>query len=288
LREFNMVYTQVEDAVVHRDWIRRTTDGRAPPTSLDTPWRPMHYPDAIPRDAFDEVIVGHDPAGKGRDRFAFVTVGQVTHMPEDLPESLRHIALTEDGDHEPVHIRHILDVWQAADVPPSRWRSKLEALYDRYHPDEIAIESNLNATWTADDDAMPRRVKQAIAPVPTTRSKHSWKDGVPSIGSDIETGRYRFYDDGADDCRTEELVTALTSIQMAEGELQGHTPDLVMALYMTHKRLSSGHISSSSTDMRYGRDEDGKRRERNDRDKRRELKDSEVGQAILNRRDDMF
>ena len=202
-------------------------------------------------------------------------------MPEDLPESLRHIALTEDGDHEPVHIRHILDVWQAADVPPSRWRGKLEALHDRYRPDEIAIESNLNATWTADDDAMPRRVKRCIEPVPTTRSKHSWKDGVPSIGSDIETGRYRFYDDGSDDCRTEELVTALTSIQMAEGELQGHTPDLVMALYMAHKELTdpSGDLTVSRTNLKHGRA--NAEQEQKDRDTKAALQESEVGQAIL-------
>jgi hypothetical protein len=287
LREFNMVYTQLEDAIVHRAWIDRTESSRASPVDTADAWRPQHYPREITRADYDEIVVGHDPAGAGRDRFAFVTVGTVTHQPDDLPPQFDSLTLGEDGEQHPVQLRHILDVWQAQEVPPSRWRNKLTALYDRYNPDAIAIESNLNATWTADDDEIPTRVRRAIDPIATTRRKHSWKDGVPSIGSDIETGKYRFYNGG--ESMTDELVNALTSVQMNEGELVGHTPDLVMALYMTHKRLTEGgHLSSSSTDMRYGRDEKSKERESRDREKRKTLRDSEVGQAILNQRDGMY
>jgi hypothetical protein len=283
LREFCMVYTQLEDAIVHRAWIDRTSTDRAPPVDAGDAWRPMHYPDDVTRPDFDRVVVGHDPAGAGRDRFAFVTVGVLTHRPQDLPPQYDSLTLTDDGDHKPVQLRHLLDVWQAQEVPPSRWRDKLTALHDRYTPDSIAIESNLNATWTADDDALPQRVRSAITPIATTRRKHSWKDGVPSIGSDIEAGNYRFYEGG--ECMTDALVTALTSVQMNDGELVGHTPDLVMALYMAHKRLQSDHLASSKTDLRYGRDERSQERERKDREKRRDLKGSAVGDAILQEQD---
>lgn len=283
LREFNMVYTQVEDAVVHRSWIDRTTAPASPPTDLHSEWFPADHP-GVTRQDFDEVIVGHDPAGAGRDRFGFVTVGTLTHDPDDLPEGLRAIALTEDGDHAPVQLRHVLDVWQARDVPPSKWRDKLTALHDRYRPDEIAIESNLNGTWTSDDDEIPRRVRECIEPVATGRGKHSWKDGVPAIGSDIEVGKYRFYSGGGEENMTGDLVTALTSIQMHEGELQGHTPDLVMALYMAHKRLSDdgGNLSWSRTSLTGDGSEQSREREERDREKKRALRDTPIGEAILN------
>lgn len=277
LREFNMVYTQVEDAVVHREWITNTTAPRDPPTDLSETFHAADYPDPVTREDFEEVIIGHDPAGSGRDRFAFVTVGTLAHPPESLPPTYQALAMDEDGGTSPVRIRHILDVWQAQDVPPSRWRDKLTNLHDRYAPDSIAIESNLNATWTSDDEEIPRRVRQAIDPVATTRRKHSWKDGVPSIGSDIEAGRYRFYN-GADD-----LVTALTSVQMSEGELVGHTPDLVMALFMAHKQLTdpAGYIATSRTSMTGGKSEQDREREQSARERRRALKGSDAGEAML-------
>jgi hypothetical protein len=74
-------------------------------------------------------------------------------------------------------------------------------------------------------------------------------------------------------------------VQMNDGELVGHTPDLVMALYMAHKRLQSDHLASSSTDLRYGRDERSQERERKDRETRRDLKGSAVGDAILQEQD---
>jgi hypothetical protein len=273
LREFNMVYTQVEDAVVHREWIESTKSQREPVERFDgSEWNPSDYPGTVSRGDFDRVVVGHDPAGSGRDRFAFVTVGELTHSLEALPENYQQLA-----DSDTVTLRHILDVWQAQEVPPSRWRDKLTALHDRYSPDSIAIESNLNATWTSDDDAIPQRVRKRITPIATTRGKHSWKDGVPSIGSDIEAGKYRFYQGCGD------LVTALTSVQMSEGELVGHTPDLVMALYIAHKQLQGSDLSVSRSSLKdAGRDKEAVEKERS---KREELRGSEVGRAILDAQD---
>lgn len=272
LREFNMVYTQLEDAIVHREWIDRSSHHQDPPLNLHNQWNPGGLGNLVRRKHFNEVVVGHDPAGAGRDRFAFVTVGTLTHPPETLPEELRPIALDDDGNYQPVQIRHILDVWQKADVPPSKWRDKLTSLNDRYEPDAIALESNLNGTWVAGDDEIPLRVRDNIEPIATTRKKHSWKDGVPSIGSDIEVGRYRFYTTGGSQNMTDELVTALTSVQRAEGKLVGHTPDLVMALYMAHKELSEPDGLSVSRASMKGTSPQAKERERTNREKRKALK----------------
>lgn len=283
LREFCMIFKQAEDAIVHREWITRTGAERPTPSSLDAGWEPLDYGGEVTRSMFDHVVVGHDPAGSGRDRFGFVTVGALTHPPGMLPPEFKQLALNEDGEPEPVQLYHILDVWQAQDVPPSRWRDKLTSLHDRYSPDAIAIESNLNATWTSDDDEIPRRVRESIEPIATTRRKHSWKNGVPSIGSDIEAGRYRFYTGGGDDNMTDDLITALTSVQMHEGELVGHTPDLVMALYMCHKWLHDkrGYIASSRRSLKGGNSEKDREREEAAREKKKALRESAVGRAIL-------
>ena len=275
LREFNMVYTQVEDAVVHRPWIDATTTARDPPTDFADPWHPSDYPDTVTRPAFEDVVIGHDPAGAGRDRFAFVTVGTLAHPPEALPERYRYLAQDEDGNPRPALLRHILDVRQQQELPPSEWRDTLTNLHDRYDPDAIAIESNLNGTWTAGDEEIPRRVRNAIEPIATGRGKHSWKDGVPGMGSDIEAGKYRFYN-GSDD-----LATALTSVQRSEGELVGHTPDAVMALYMTDKWLESGQISSSRRSLKGRSSPEAKEREEQERSKRRALKDTPMGNAMF-------
>lgn len=269
LREFCMIFRQAEDAIVKRAWIQANAADRAPPQSLADPWQPAGYGRDVTRSLFDDVVVGVDPAGRGRDRFAFVTVGQLTHG--------------ETSEGEPVVRRHILDAWQRQEVPPSQFRGKLTALTDRYSPDTIAIEANLNQTWVADDDAIPSPVRRRIETIATTRRKHSWRDGVPSIGGDIEAGVYRFYTAGGD--ATSDLITALTSIQMdpERGELVGHTPDLVMALYMAHKVLADGGgVASSRVSLQAGGASDMEReREETEREKRRALRDSEIGRAIL-------
>lgn len=284
LREYCMVYKQAEDAIVHRAWIARTSEDRTPPRSLTESWKPADYPEPVTRPAYDRVVVGHDPAGSGRDKFAWVTLGELVHPHESLPEQMRAFARDDDGQPVDVRVRHVLDVWQAVEVPPSRWRDKLTSLFDRYRPDAIALESNLNGTWVADDDEIPSRVRKAIEPVATTRRKHSWTEGVPSIGSDVEAGKYRFYSGGGDDNMTTELVTALTGLRYEDGEVVGHTPDLVMALYMGHKYLSddSGRASSSRASLGSSGSSDADReRERDERERRRKLRGSRIGDAIL-------
>jgi hypothetical protein len=101
----------------------------------------------------------------------------------------------------------------------------------------------------------------------------------------MEAGKYRFYTGGQNNA-TEALVTALTSVRRNEGKLVGHTPDLVMALYMTHKALSSTPAVSSRTSLSGGgKSEKEREMEQSNREKRRALKGSPVGESILSNRD---
>ena len=268
-REFCMVYREAEDSVVRRPWIERCSVGWQPPNHFDDPVSIDAHPAPVTRDDFERVVVGIDPAGKGRDRFAFVTVGEFRH--EDLPD---HVGRSD------AVIRHVLNVFQQQDLPPSEFRDKLENLYTRYRPDAFALESNLNQRWVADDEEIPAHVRQRIEPITTTRSKHSWKEGVPRIGSEIEAGKYRFYTAGADN-RTDELITALTAVQRKDGELVGHTPDLVMALFMTQEYLGVNEGFGASTRTNLGDREKDPGREADEREKKRALKESAVGRSIL-------
>ena len=284
LREFCMIFTQAEDALVQRAWIDSTSHDTPTPATLTEPWYPADYPSAVSRNDFERVVVGVDPAGKGTDKFGFVTVGVLEHAHETLPDRYRALAFDDDGNPTSLKIRHILDVWQSVDVPPSRFRAKLSSLYDRYLPDTIAIEANLNQNWVVDDEEIPPNVSKVIEPITTTRAKHSWKDGVPGIASDIESGKYRWYTSG-DENMTVELITAFTTIQYVDGELVGHTPDLVMAAYMTDRALSldGDSINSSRGNMQHGRyTEADKEREESAREKRRQLNNSAIGRSILN------
>ena len=259
-REFCMVFRQVEDAVVEREWIDACGVPRSPPQNLRDPWRPDDVAEAVPRSAWDEVAVGIDPAGTGRDNFAFVTVGQYAH----------------EFDGETVDVRHILDVHFQEQLPPSGFRDKLSALTHRYRPDTIMLEANLNQTWVAEDEELDPEVRRVLDTYSTGREKHGWKDGVPGMGSDIEAGKYRFYDSAG----TASLTEALASLQRHNGELVGHTPDLVMALWMADRALTDMGGAAVARGRLDGKGID-REREQEDRERKRALKDSEVGRQVL-------
>lgn len=224
-REWCLVFTQAEGAIIQREWIAENAVDRAPPRRL-TGEMPTFVPygqeEPVGRDWFDRVVTGVDPAGEGTDNFAFVTVGdvEVSHGERTTRE------------------RHVLDAFVKQQMTPAEYRRKFENLYLRYEPDRMVIEGNLNQTWTATDEEFASHLP--IRTEGTTRKKHSWKEGVPRIASDVEVGFYKFYTEPRDDSdATESLVNALTSLEMDEGELVGHTPDPVMALYQATKGLTS-------------------------------------------------
>ncbi|MFW6152993.1 MAG: hypothetical protein ACOC42_01400 [Halobacteriota archaeon] len=263
LREYCMVYVQATDALIERAWLDACTADRDPPARLvGEAWQPADHGEAVDRDWFDEVAVGIDPAGTGRDLFGFVTVGQATH----------------DIDGEAVDLRHVLDVYAAEQLPPSAFREKFTALEARYRPDVFGLESNLNQTWVAEDEAFPASIRERIEPIRTTRRKHAWTDGVPAMASDIEAGRYRFYAGQGD------LADALTALHMDDGALVGQTPDLVMALWMADRALRAPR---GVPHRRVRLDGDVDTQSAEAREREASLRGSPIGDALLRRRDRM-
>lgn len=255
VREFCMVFTHVEDAIIKRGLI----DG--PPVSIPT--EPPHDLEGIEaRDLeFEKITIGIDPAVvEGSDNSAWVVLGL-------------------DGR----ETRYVLHVSYNDGLSPERIRETTIDLYERYEPGKIVWESNGWQEWLAEEQVQfPDYLPMEMAG--TTKRKHSWQSGVPKIADRIEMGKYRLF---RDDDGTEDLIDALCSIRMDDNDhLAGHTPDVVMALYMAEKGLTMGHAASSRTNLKRGNSEKAREREQSDREKREALKDAgEIGEAILGNMD---
>lgn len=254
MREFCMVFTHVEDAIIKRELI----DG--PPVSIDDS-PPVDWSEIEERDiGLERIAVGIDPAVvEGSDNNAWATVGV-------------------DGE----GTRYVLDVTYNDGLSPRRIREETISLWERYEPAKIVWESNGWQEWLAEEQVQfPDYLPMEMAG--TTQRKHSWQSGVPAIADMVESGQYRFF---RDDEGTEDLVDALCSLRMDDNDhLSGHTPDVVMALYMAEKGLAMGQASSSRGSMDSSGDPE---QDAKDRETRRELQQSEIGRAILDSRDSLY
>ena len=203
LREFCMVFSQVEDAIISREAIDEQCS-----VAGDTPYL---IDDTAP---YSRTVAGVDPASsQGTDASSFVTLGV-----------------------RPSGVRDVLDVFNAESIVPSRFKSKLQELDTRYAPSDIVVESNGMQIYLA-EDAVEFDRSLPIRGETTSARKHSWEDGIPRIAHRVMQGGYRFYRDSDD--HTEQLINALTSLTMDEGELVGHTPDPVSALYQAEKAIDA-------------------------------------------------
>jgi hypothetical protein len=202
VRELCMVFEQVDDAIIDCAAIEECTVDNSPPTDTD---------------AFSEVVVGIDPATTaGGDDSAFVTVGE-----------------------DDAGVRHVLNVETYNGIDPGRFKQAIRRHDDVYDPDAIAVESNGMQQYIVEDAVeLNPGLKGKLEGVHTSGRKHSWKNGVPKLASNIDEGKYRFY--GADE-GTQQLVNTMTTLRMDDRDrLVGHTPDSVMALYAGTKAFSAG------------------------------------------------
>lgn len=251
VREFCMVFTHVRDAIIKRGLIDD------PPTSIHEP-PPADLADIEARNlGIERITMGIDPA-----------------VVEDSDNNA-WVALGVDGD----DVRYPLHASYNDGLSPKRIREQTIALWERYEPGSIVWESNGWQEWLAEKQVkFPNFLPMEMEG--TTKRKHSWKSGVPKIADRIEMGEYRFFrgDEGIED-----LIDALCSLRMDDNDhLDGHTPDLVMALYMAEKGLESGYAASSRGSLRTaGKSEAARERERDERERRRALQGSAVGDAIL-------
>ncbi|WP_273835145.1 hypothetical protein [Halococcus sp. PRR34] len=203
LREYCMVFSQVEDAIIQRAHIDERCSIHDAPPEIVTPDSP-----------YTRVAIGNDPAStKGSDSTSYVVLGV-----------------------RPSGVRDILHVFNAQSIDPGRFKSKHQELDMLYSPSAIVIEDNGMQQYIV-DDAVEFDRSLPIQGETTTERKHSWEDGIPRIAHRVAQGGYNFYREGSD--HTEQLINALTSLTMDEGELQGHTPDPVVAMYLAEKAIDA-------------------------------------------------
>jgi len=247
VREFCMVFTHVEGAIIPRDLIEQTNasiDAPAPDTRQEAEafLADYHNLDSF---TFDRVSIGLDVAVvEGGDNTAWAVIG-------------------ERGD-----TRYVLHVSYDDGIHPERMRRTTTDLYQRYDADIVVPEKN-GFEWYLDrhvqfDASLPIQMHN------TGSAKHSWTRGVPAIAEGIETGQYRFF---TDDDGIQELIDGLCSLRMDDNDhLAGHTSDEVMALYMAIKGFEKGNLTSARRSMKYDSTPESKEQERKDREKRNSLR----------------
>lgn len=203
VREFCMVFSQVEDAIIPRDHIDERCSVHEPSPDIVTEASP-----------YQRTVIGVDPAStQGTDSSSFVVVGV-----------------------RPSGVRDIIHVFNAESIDPSRFKSKIQELDTLYSPDTIQIESNGMQAYIV-DDAVDFDRSLPITGATTTREKHSWETGIPRMAHRVAQGGYRFYRESSD--HTEQLINGLTGLTMDNDKLVGHTPDPVSALYMCEQAIGA-------------------------------------------------
>lgn len=159
----------------------------------------------------EKIIVGHDPAQSPTgDKAAFLTQ-----------------LITADGR------RRILDAYAEQGMSPSAIRAQLADLNDRYDPAVIVIETNGMQQYVKNDAIeMSAGMRAKVTGMATSGKKHSWENGIPRLRTLVENGGIQFYRGHKP---TEEFIQAAMSLELDDGRLSGHTPDLIAAWYMAEQ-----------------------------------------------------
>lgn len=170
----------------------------------------------------EAILVGHDPAQSPTgDNAAFVA-----------------IKFGADGR------RTLLDARAEVGMSPSSIRAELADMNRRFDPAVIAIEDNGIQQYIVNDAMeMGAEMRAKVRGYSTTGKKHTWENGVPQLRTLIESGSFHFY---RGHTPTEDFINAATTLQLDDGKLTGHTPDLIAAWYMTEKAQRDGISAGSS------------------------------------------
>jgi hypothetical protein len=176
----------------------------------------------------EQTIVAHDPAQSPTgDNAAFVSI---------------HVA--EDGT------RKLLDAHAEKGMRPSAIKAQLADCNDRYDPALIVIEDNGMQQYIVNDALeMNAEMRSKVRGMSTSGQKHSWENGIPRLRTLVENGGIHFYR-GHD--ATEEFIQAALSLELKDGKLSGHTPDLVAAWYMAERGIrdgTTGGLTESEHDL---------------------------------------
>ena len=131
--------------------------------------------------------------------------------------------------------RSLLDAVATKGMPPSQVKATLADLDDRYDPALIVIESNGMQQYVVNDAIeFSASMRAKVKGMPTTGQKHSWENGIPRLRTLIESGSIQLYrgHDG-----TEDWIEAALSLDLRDGKLTGHTPDLIAAWHMAEQGI---------------------------------------------------
>lgn len=206
-REYCLVIRGASGNLVSEEDVNRLVDdggcsirGQSPPREL-TPG------------AGEATIVAHDPAASPTGDNAAFTAWRVGR----------------DGR------RTLLDAVAEKGMQPSDVKATMLDLDDRYDPAVIVIEDNgvqqyiRNHAITFNSSMMSK-----IIGIPTTGKKHSWENGIPRLRTLVENGGLQLFrgHDG-----TEDFVQAMLSLELDNGRLEGHTPDLIASWYMAEQGI---------------------------------------------------
>ena len=161
----------------------------------------------------EAIVVGHDPAQSPTgDDAAF------------LVQLLRR-----SGE------RVLLDAHAEQGMSPSAIKARLQEYDRRYDPALIVIEDNGMQQYVVNDAIeFSPELRAKVTGISTTGKKHSWENGIPRLRNLVENGGIQFYR-GHD--ATEDWIQAALSLELDEGRLSGHTPDLIAAWYMAEQGL---------------------------------------------------
>ena len=161
----------------------------------------------------EAIVVGHDPAmSPTGDDAAFVVQ-----------------LLRRSGE------RVLLGAYAEQGMAPSGVKARLQEYDRRYDPALIVIEDNGMQQYIVEDAIeFSPALRSKVTGLSTTSTKHSWENGIPRLRTLVEDGSIQFYR-GHD--ATEEWIQAALSLELDDGKLQGHTPDLIAAWYMAERGL---------------------------------------------------
>lgn len=185
-------------------------------------------PNTLTPGSREAVIVAHDPAQSPTgDDAAFVA-----------------FRVGRDGR------RTLLDAHAETGMAPSQVKAMLLDLDDRYDPALVVIENNGMQQYVANDAIeFSASLRAKVTGIPTTGKKHSWENGVPRLRRLTEIGGIQFYRGNKG---TEDFIQAALSLQLKDGKLEGHTPDLIAAWFIAEKGIQqfeeNGFIGSMSSD----------------------------------------
>jgi hypothetical protein len=129
--------------------------------------------------------------------------------------------------------RTLLDASIHTGLSPSQIKAELQALDRRYDPAQIAIESNGMQSYIENDAIeFSAELRGKVTGIATTGTKHSWENGIPQLRNLVESGSFQFYRGHGG---TEDFITAAESLELRDGKLHGHTPDMISAWHIAEQ-----------------------------------------------------